>query len=412
MQGEKVGSTGKLMQPELGAIESADNARLQQQTGFVNFLPDCQESSKRFLKSRILKAALKHKRFPKLNFEGLAIQPSQALQLAPSNTTETSGEISSQFPKVNSPQLASSAEIRTLFKKNTTVIHSFHGQLESLESSIEKVYFGLRTIEAAKAEGTEASLLQAQAILASLGWRKNSKKRGRKPHCPLLKEICGGIKQEIEQKELKKVTKRKLHQRAKEVVQSQSESLQHIKKALSSEGLSMLRMEIFTPLQPRHAQAPAPVPAVRVSANFGNSSFHMEEEKLSSNPNPEQVQPARDSSQFLQVPNNNEDLVSVFGGHGSILSFRYLQRRKGSSSSYFQSVLGALKEKTDMSIRNPDEGSAKKSYLGGEGFLSSLVGGKSRLLEDQASIGPELSLYLANSGSYRMFGDPTYDVEY
>jgi hypothetical protein len=414
MLSEMVGSSGKALQLQCVANQFDLGACTRKDKNCSNFLPEGQKIAPKFLQSRLLDSAFKKRRFPKLNLEEVCQQKCVA-NVQASNSAESSQNITNSTEKATNPQPATSSEITSVFQKNSSVSHSFHDQVDILEASFEKVLFGLKTIEAAKAEGTEDGILKAQLILSSLGWRKKSCKRGRKPHCPLLKEICGGIKQEIEQKVMKKELKRKLNEKAKllkaeEPVLPQPEIAKSKKKNNSTEGLSMLRMDLFSP-------NPAPVNAnliavPRFGTSWGNLSYRMEEENNFSaiNPDPEPPRPRKESTQVIGT--NNEDLVSVFGGHGSILSLCYLQRRKGSSSSYFQSVLGALRERTETANRQTDESTAKKSYLGGEAFLTSLVSSKARLLEDQASIGPELSLYLAHSGSFRMFGDPNYDVEY
>lgn len=360
-----------------------------------------------FLKSRILDSAIRKESLPKININLLERGEAQ-VQIQSSQSGVLSNEVSESTGKTTSPQPADSCQIRTVFHKNSAVSHCFHDQIDLLDNSIQKVLFGLQTIEAAKAEGTEDGILRAQMLLASLGWKKKSSKRGRKPHCPLLKEICGGIKQQIEQREIKKEMKKKLHHEAKLLKAQQAETKNLKKSNVSNEGMSLLHSELLNN-RTRTDLNPAAVSRPRLGTSWGHLSIKMDEENNSSVAQPES------QNHLLAAPtnnNNNEDLASIFGGHGSILSFRYLQRRKGSSSSYFQSVIGALREKTEIAQRNAEDSSAKKSYLGGDGLLSNLLNSKTRLLEDQASIGPELSHYLAFSGSRRMFGDPNYDVDY
>jgi hypothetical protein len=414
MQGEMVGSSGKALQLQCVVNHFDLGACTRKDKNSSNFLPEGQKIAQKFLKSRYLDSAFKKRGFSKLNLEEVCQQKCLA-HVQTSNSAESSQNITHSTEKVNNPQPATSSQITSVFHKNSTVSHSFHDQVDILEASFDKVLFGLKTIEAAKAEGTEDGILKAQLILSSLGWRKKSNKRGRKPHCPLLKDICGGIKHEIEQKVLKKELKRKLNEKAKQLkaeepMDPQTDVSKPKKKPNSSEGLSMLRLDLFTS-KPAPLNNTEMVAVPRFGTSWGDLSHRMEEENHSSAINMDRRRPRKESTQV--IGNNNEDLVSVFGGHGSILSLRYLQRRKGSSSSYIQSVLGALRDRTETAHLEANENCAAiRNYLGGDQFLTSLVGSKARLLEDQASIGPELSLYLAHSGSFRMFGDPNYDVEY
>lgn len=390
-----VGSRTKLAAPAV-ASQPKKGSQRQPATRKPECLPAEQNSYSKFLQSRPAMAALRTVGFPAIGSK------SEESQLASDSTD-----------KAASPSVACANDIRKVFERNCAVSESFHDHIEELDASVNKVLLGIHTIEAAKADGTEEGILKAQYILSSLGSKKQSNKRGRKPHCPLLKEICCGIKQEIQEKEQKKEQKRLLHLKTKKLKAEAEAHFQALasafskKKPLSTEGLSVLRMELF-----QNNKAAEKQHTPRLGTSWAGMSNRMEEELISLNGNPRPVTPACEAQQTQNQTQaaNNEDLASVFGGHGSILSFRLLKRRKGSSSSYFHSVLGALKERTDAGFC--DEVSAKKSYLGGEGFLSSLLGGKPRLLEDQASVGPELSLYLAHSGSYRMFGDPAYNVEY
>lgn len=391
----QVGSCRTKLPVPAGASQSKKDARGQQATGRQECLPASQNCISRFLQSRPAMAALRTVGFPALG-----------------SKSDESLHASDSTEKAASPSVASATDIRRVFERNCAVSDSFHDHAEDLDAAVEKVLLGIHTIEAAKADGTEDGILKAQYILSSLGCKKQSNKRGRKPHCPLLKEICCGIKQEIEQKEQKKEQKRQLHHKTKKLKAQEAAQIRALaslsnKKSLSTEGMSVLRMELF-----QKATAPDKHHTPRLGTSWAALSNRMEEEAISLTGHRADANPMQESSnaQNANQNNNNEDLISVFGGHGSILSFRLLQKRKGSSSSYFHSVLGALKERTETGLA--EEYSAKKSYLGGEGFLSSLISSKARLLEDQASIGPELSLYLAHSGSYRMFGDPTYDVEY
>lgn len=408
MQGIQGGNGAKLLQFSQHISKTNLDAGIKLEGGSIHPQSIAQRCHPQPLKSRILDSAFRKQGLPKININ-LVETNEAAAQKQSSQSGGFSHDVSESTGKTTSPQPADSCQIRTVFHRNTVVSHCFHDQIEVLDNSIEKVLFGLQTIEAAKAEGTEDGILRAQMVLASLGWKKKSNKRGRKPHCPLLKEICGGIKQEIEEREIKKEMKKKLHHQAK-LLKAQEASNQNLKKAtLSTEGISLLHSELFKN-KPEQNQLLASVPRPRLGTSWGALSLRMDEENNISVAQPESQNPLL--APAANNNNNNEDLASVFGGHGSILSFRYLQRRKGSSSSYFQSVIGALRERTETAQRNAEEYSAKKSYLGGDGFLSNFVNSKARLLEDQASIGPELSHYLAFSGSHRMFGDPNYDVEY
>lgn len=411
MLGVQGGNCAKELQLAQPLSKKTVGARTKPNESWPHFQNMAQEQLPQSLKSRILDSAIRNRSLAKINMKSLESKEAPELKQT-SQFGGSSQDVSESTGKSASPQSADSAQIRTVFQRNTVVSHCFHDQVDVLENSIEKVLFGLQTIEAAKAEGTEDGILRAQIALASLGWKKKSNKRGRKPHCPLLKEICGGIKQEIEQREIKKEMKKRLHQQAK-LLKAQEAGHHHLKKAnLSTEGISLLQSELFNN-KPEHNLGLASTPRPRLGTSWGALSFKMDEEHNASVIQPDTQNPLREVAPALNNHNNNnEDLASVFGGHGSILSFRYLQRRKGSSSSYFQSVIGALRERTETAQRNTEECSAKKSYLGGDGFLSTLVNSKARLLEDQASIGPEMSLYLAFSGSHRMFGDPNYDVEY
>lgn len=101
----------------------------------------------------------------------------------------------------------SASDIRTVLERNSALRDSFRDHAADTNSAMEKAIIGIHTLEAAKADGTEASMKRAIQLVTSLGCRRQPLKRGRKSQQPMLKDICIGISREIEKREVKRLAK-------------------------------------------------------------------------------------------------------------------------------------------------------------------------------------------------------------